>query len=49
MAQLWLHPEGLSRETFGGGLLIALEILVAADLVGTVAVSPTIENLAVLA
>ena len=37
------------RETFGGGLLIALEILVAADLVGTVAVSPTIANLAVLA
>ena len=36
------------RETLGGGLLIALEILVAADLVGTVAVSPTIENLAVL-
>ena len=36
------------RETFGGGLLIALEILVAADLVGTVAVSPTIENIAVL-
>lgn len=33
------------REMFGGGLLIALEILVAADLVGTVAVSPTIENL----
>lgn len=36
------------RETFGGGLLIALEILVAADLVGTVAVSPTVENIATL-
>ena len=36
------------RETFGGGLLIALEILVAADLVGTVAVSPTLQNIGVL-
>lgn len=29
------------REVLGGGLLVALEILVAADLVGTVAVDPT--------
>jgi hypothetical protein len=36
------------RELFGGGLLIALEILVAADLVSTVAVAPTVENVAVL-
>jgi len=36
------------REVLGGGLLIALEILVAADLVGTVAVDPTVQNIAVL-
>ena len=36
------------RELLGGGLLIALEILVAADLVSTVAVSPTLENISVL-
>jgi uncharacterized membrane protein len=36
------------RELLGGGLLIALEILVAADLVSTVAVAPTLENVAVL-
>ncbi len=33
------------RELLGGGLLIALEILVAADLIGTVAVSATLENI----
>ena len=36
------------RENFGGGLLIAVEILVAADLVSTVAVDPTLENVGVL-
>ena len=36
------------RQVFGGGLLIAVEILVAADLVSTVAVDPTIENVGVL-
>jgi uncharacterized membrane protein len=36
------------REVLGGGLLVALEILVAADLVGTVAVDPTVQNIAVL-
>ena len=36
------------RERFGGGLLVAVEILVAADLVSTVAVDPTVENVAVL-
>src|SRR6201999_1012909 len=36
------------RETFGGVLLLGLEILVAADLIRTVAVSPTLENVAVL-
>jgi uncharacterized membrane protein len=36
------------RETFGGVLLLGLEILVAADLVRTVAVSPTLRNVSVL-
>jgi uncharacterized membrane protein len=36
------------REVFGRGLLLALEILVAADLIRTVAVQPTIENIGVL-
>jgi uncharacterized membrane protein len=36
------------REAFGGVLLLGLEILVAADLVRTVAVEPTLENVAIL-
>jgi uncharacterized membrane protein len=36
------------RETFGGVLLLGLEILVAADLIRTVAVSPTLRSVAVL-
>jgi uncharacterized membrane protein len=36
------------RATFGGVLLLGLEILVAADLIRTVAVAPTLENVAVL-
>jgi uncharacterized membrane protein len=36
------------RESFGGVLLLGLEILVAADLIRTVAVAPTLENVAVL-
>ena len=32
------------REAFGGTLLLGLEVLVAADLVRTVAVAPTFEN-----
>jgi uncharacterized membrane protein len=36
------------RETFGGVLLLGLEILVAADLVRTVAVEPTMESVAIL-
>ena len=37
------------RETFGRSILLGLEILVAADLIRTIAVEPTLENLAVLA
>jgi uncharacterized membrane protein len=36
------------RETFGSVLLLGLEILVAADLITTVAVAPTPRNVAVL-
>ena len=36
------------RAAFGGTLLLGLEILVAADLVRTVAVAPTLENVLVL-
>ncbi|MGE3289473.1 MAG: DUF1622 domain-containing protein [Pseudonocardia sp.] len=37
------------RESIGGTLLLGLEILVAADLIKTVAVDPTLDNLWVLA
>jgi uncharacterized membrane protein len=36
------------RENIGRGILIGLELLVAADIMGTVAVNPTFENLGVL-
>jgi uncharacterized membrane protein len=36
------------RQTFGGTLLLGLEVLVAADLIRTVAVSPTLNNVLVL-
>lgn len=38
----------LLRKAFGGTLLLGLEVLVAADLVKTVAVSPTVSNFLVL-
>jgi len=36
------------RESFGGTLLLGVEVLVAADLIRTIAVAPTLENVAVL-
>jgi uncharacterized membrane protein len=36
------------RESFGGIILLGLELLVAADLVRTVAIAPTMENVATL-
>jgi uncharacterized membrane protein len=36
------------RQSFGGVILLGLEILVAADLVRTVAVEPTLENVLIL-
>ncbi|MFC0533596.1 DUF1622 domain-containing protein, partial [Phytohabitans kaempferiae] len=36
------------RELFGGALLLGLEVLVAADLIRTVAIKPTLEGVVVL-
>jgi len=36
------------RQSFGGAILLGLEILVAGDLIRTVAVAPTLENVGVL-
>ena len=36
------------RQSFGGVILLGLEILVAADLVRTVAVEPTLSNVVIL-
>ena len=36
------------RESFGGAILLGLEVLVAADLVRTVAVAPTLSNVITL-
>lgn len=36
------------RETFGGVLLLGLEILVAADLIRTLAITPTLQSVIVL-
>ena len=49
----WQHHDGrtayqLLRDTFSGVILLGLEILVAADLVRTVAVAPTVENVVIL-
>jgi uncharacterized membrane protein len=37
------------RTSFGGALLLGLEVFVAADLIRTVAVAPTLQNVVVLA
>jgi uncharacterized membrane protein len=39
----------IMRQSFGGALLLGLEILVAGDLIRTVAVAPTLDNVIVLA
>ncbi|CAB4754370.1 MAG: DUF1622 domain-containing protein [Actinobacteria bacterium] len=36
------------RQSFGGAILLGLEILVAGDLIRTVAVAPTLDNVIVL-
>jgi uncharacterized membrane protein len=50
---VWRRADGrqayaVLRESFGGVLLLGLEILVAADLIRTVAVEPSLENVLVL-
>lgn len=52
-ARVWSKGGGreayrVLREGFGGVLLLGLEILVAADLIRTVAVEPSLENVFVL-
>jgi uncharacterized membrane protein len=52
-ARMWRTAGGRRgfqalRQTFGGVLLLGLEILVAADLIRTVAISPTLESVGVL-
>jgi uncharacterized membrane protein len=53
-ARTWLRGHDgrrayeVLRRAFGGAILFGLEILVAADLVRTVAVAPTLENVAIL-
>src|SRR5207302_4860932 len=42
------HTYLVLRQAFGGTLLLGLEVLVAADLVRTVAVAPTLDNVLVL-
>lgn len=41
-------PYVVVRNVFGRGVLLGLEILVAADLVRTIAVAPTLDNLLAL-
>lgn len=51
----WLDPELRDRTyhtfrlTLARGILLGLEFLVAADIIGTVAFEPTLQNLSVLA
>ncbi|MGQ9368201.1 DUF1622 domain-containing protein [Azospirillum sp. ST 5-10] len=45
----WGEAYHLLRTSLARGILLGLEFLVAADIIGTVAVEPTLSNLAVLA
>jgi uncharacterized membrane protein len=51
-----MHRSGAGEDTYqlfrirlGRSILLGLELLVAADIIGTVAVEPTVQNLLVLA
>jgi uncharacterized membrane protein len=48
-SQNWSSAYGSFRANLGRGILLGLEFLVAADIIGTVAVKPTFESLGVLA
>jgi uncharacterized membrane protein len=45
----WTEAYECFRAELGRGILLGLEFLVAADIIGTVAVAPTFESLGVLA
>jgi uncharacterized membrane protein len=45
----WTKAFRAYRANLGRGILLGLELLVAADIIGTVAVTPSLDNLAVLA
>jgi uncharacterized membrane protein len=42
------NAYSVMRQSFGGAILLGLEILVAGDLIRTVAVAPTLDNVIVL-
>lgn len=44
----WSKAYHVLRSTLARGILLGLEFLVAADIIGTVAIEPTLENLYVL-
>ncbi|HWT29829.1 MAG TPA: DUF1622 domain-containing protein, partial [Propylenella sp.] len=44
----WDEAYHAFRTSLARGILLGLEFLVAADIIGTVAVEPTLQNLAVL-
>jgi uncharacterized membrane protein len=44
----WGETYHLFRTSLARGILLGLEFLVAADIIGTVAVDPTLQNLSVL-
>ncbi len=43
------EPYSWYRRTLGRGILLGLELLVAADIIGTVAIEPTFTNVGILA
>ena len=45
----WISAYDVFRASFGRGILLGLEFLVAADIIRTVAVTPTMQSVAVLA
>jgi uncharacterized membrane protein len=45
----WHEVYHVFRTTLARGILLGLEFLIAADIIGTVAVQPTLENLLLLA
>ncbi|MBK3404975.1 DUF1622 domain-containing protein [Methylorubrum populi] len=48
-ASKWSAAYDVFRASFGRGILLGLEFLVAADIIRTVAVTPTVQSVAVLA